>query len=123
MTREAPGDCFMLALENISRLLMVEVFDIQIHHLGIFALMFSMADGTIFRFIPVISSVGGYARGNLLMTGQALFGDGFQVVVMTLAAVFKSRGIFMDSAQRSWSIIDSILLIGPHKNHAHQQQE
>jgi len=57
MACETIGDCLMLPQKGIPCILMVEAFDIQIHQLGVIALMFRVTNGTIFGFIPVESTV------------------------------------------------------------------
>ena len=78
--------------------------------------MFRVAESTIFGFIPVKSTAGLYARSQLGMAGEAFLGDNFQVIVMTLGAVLKSRGNSMSCTHRARSIIDGILLLRPEES-------
>lgn len=91
MAKETIGDCFMLSQKSVPCFLMVKVFDIPIHQLRFIASMFRVTHGAVFGFIPVESTVSGYPRGHLLMTGQAFLRNNFQVIIMTLTAVFKAR--------------------------------
>jgi hypothetical protein len=103
---------FLVApLENRTGLLVIEILRIKIHDRCILPLMLCMTDNAILSFIAVVSSIISDANGDFLMTGQAFGGRHFEILVVTLAAIFYARRFLMSRAQFSRRIIDIELLL------------
>jgi hypothetical protein len=113
MATEAIFNFLMDPLENSAGLLMVEIFRVEKND-GLFgSLMFRVTHDAVVPFIAMITSIFRNAFGYFLVTGQALDWWNFQILVMTLAAIFNSRGIRMSDTQFSWGIGNIILLLCP----------